>query len=487
MGISEKDKKALISSKKYTANKIMNIITQIIDKYYGDLFFDSDIEMLTNGAECKKMFNLTTSNGVQLAVYIEKDPTLEFKEQLSEMGVKDNVYNKSNPKIINGRTYYSTSQLYEDGNSKQKIWEWVCKKVGISINDFTYEIIEDYFYSDFSRRFITSLIAKPFVILTGNSGTGKTRIAKQFSKFMEIEEKEKVENKKGIEKENNNNWLPVPVGADWTDNTQIIGFYNPLAEGGGKYEKTEILKLIERANKNKDIPYFLILDEMNLSHVERYFSDFLSHMEIPDEPFYIDGYGKIEYPENLFVIGTVNIDETTYMFSPKVLDRANVIEFKPEKSKVIELFDGEKEKVDIKPAGKDMATAFLQLAKSVRNDEIIIDKNDKNLIITIFGAVYDILEKGGFEFAFRTVKEIRHYICASKEFLKGSGKYDIKEVIDEQLLQKILPKIHGNKKEIGEMLKELKNICEKYNFTKSKEKIEKMERKLADTQYASFI
>ncbi len=86
--------------------------------------------------------------------------------------------------------------------------------------------------------------------------------------------------------------------------------------------------------------FFLILDEMNLSHVERYFADFLSGFE-SNEKIHLHSNGnetqtiskknipeKIRLPDNLFVIGTVNVDETTYMFSPKVLDRANVIEIK---------------------------------------------------------------------------------------------------------------------------------------------------------------
>ena len=100
-----------------------------------------------------------------------------------------------------------------------------------------------------------------YVILTGNSGTGKTRISKQFAEYLEV-----------IDINGEKNWLIVPVGADWTDNARVLGFYNPLADNGvGKYEKTGIIKLIERANDNPEIPYFLILDEMNLSHVERYF------------------------------------------------------------------------------------------------------------------------------------------------------------------------------------------------------------------------
>lgn len=205
--------------------------------------------------------------------------------------------------------------------------------------DFKLQKLPEIFRANFAKRYITSLLAKPFVILAGNSGTGKTRIAKQFAEYLEVE------------CHGGKNWALVPVGADWTDNTRVMGFYNPLAdEGKGRYEKTEILKLIERANENRDVPFFLILDEMNLSHVERYFADFLSHMETPDLEFALDGYDgyvneageKVEtlrYPSNLFVVGTVNIDETTYMFSPKVLDRANVIEFSPDKDSVLSLLN----------------------------------------------------------------------------------------------------------------------------------------------------
>ena len=98
------------------------------------------------------------------------------------------------------------------------------------------------------------------------------------------------------------------------------------------------LQLIIDANKeeNQNKPYFLILDEMNLSHVERYFADFLSVMESKDKfKLHSDKVNEkskvpyeLDWPKNLFVVGTVNIDETTYMFSPKVLDRANTIEFR---------------------------------------------------------------------------------------------------------------------------------------------------------------
>lgn len=357
---------------------------------------------------------------------------------------------------------------------------------------FEFKDLPEVLKTDFARRYITSLLAKPFVILTGNSGTGKTRISKQFAEYLEWESDE-----------GKKNWVIIPVGADWTDNTKILGYYNPLAEdGNGKYEKTKIVELIEEANRHKEIPYFVILDEMNLSHVERYFSDFLSHMETPDTPFELEGYTRrLDYPENMFVVGTVNIDETTYMFSLKVLDRANVIEFKPQKEDVFKVFSAAGTVGKMVPVNDGSAQAFLKLAKEIRTGKFAVDEDlthyytdvdgdftgsNLDYVEGVFSDIYEIVQKYDFEFAFRTVKEIRNYIAAAYELLEKT-EFNLNQIIDEQLLQKILPKIHGNKKEIGQMLEELTGLCDKYSLVLSKKKIEQMKGKLAKVQYASFI
>lgn len=357
---------------------------------------------------------------------------------------------------------------------------------------FEFKDLPEVLKTDFARRYITSLLAKPFVILTGNSGTGKTRISKQFAEYLEWESDE-----------GKKNWVIIPVGADWTDNTKILGYYNPLAEdGNGKYEKTKIVELIEEANRHKEIPYFVILDEMNLSHVERYFSDFLSHMETPDTPFELEGYTRrLDYPENMFVVGTVNIDETTYMFSPKVLDRANVIEFKPQNEDVFKVFSAAGTVGKMVPVNDGSAQAFLKLAKEIRTGKFAVDEDlthyytdvdgdftgsNLDYVEGVFSDIYEIVQKYDFEFAFRTVKEIRNYIAAAYELLEKT-EFNLNQIIDEQLLQKILPKIHGNKKEIGQMLEELTGLCDKYSLVLSKKKIEQMKGKLAKVQYASFI
>lgn len=348
----------------------------------------------------------------------------------------------------------------------------------------------DGFDASFAQRYINSLIAKPFVILTGNSGTGKTRIAKQFSQYLE----RIIDGKR--------NWLIVPVGADWTDNTKMLGFYNPLEK---KYVSTPTLDFILDACKNPGVPYFLILDEMNLSHVERYFSDFLSAMESDEEiPLYKilkDGDSdeeldvvipeSIRLPKNLFVTGTVNIDETTYMFSPKVLDRSNVVEFKPEKDDILAIMTGASDVRNIAPADFGIAEGFTRLATVIRNGVCDVEQNTLEQVKDFLDSIYEILQESGFEFAYRTVKEIRQYFAAACELQKED--FNPTRTMDEQIVQKILPKIYGDRKQIGELLNTLEEKCQSgigedsEEMTLSLKKIEQMKKRLDKYQYASFM
>lgn len=356
-------------------------------------------------------------------------------------------------------------------------------------HEFKIEDLPDCFDNNFAQRYISSLIAKPFVILTGNSGTGKTRIAKKLSQYLEktIDEKR--------------NWLIVPVGADWTDNTKMLGFYNPLEE---RYVSTPTLDFILQACKNPGVPHFLILDEMNLSHVERYFSDFLSAMESDEEiPLYklsgekaLEEQGekipeKIRLPRNLFVTGTVNIDETTYMFSPKVLDRSNVVEFKPEKDDVLGLMTGESDFDTIEVADFGVAEGFTALADEIRNGVCNVDMDVLGKVREFLDGIYEALQESGFEFAYRTVKEIRQYFAAAYELQKDA--FNLVRTMDEQIVQKILPKIYGDRKQIGELLYTLEEKCREgiggssEEMTLSLRKINQMKKRLDKYQYASFM
>ena len=395
---------------------------------------------------------------------------LEIYKECREKGLLTNQAHLDEMKTIQQQT--------NDSDNKEETM------TNNSSGNFT---ITDFVKSEVHSRYILSLLAKPFVILSGNSGTGKTRIALRFAKYLEKQTDTEI-----------TNTLLIPVGADWTDNTKILGYFNPLAnDGKGEYVKSEILSFLELAKENPSIPFFLILDEMNLSHVERYFSDFLSAME-SGEPILLYKKPedcecvvpeKITLPENLFVTGTVNIDETTYMFSPKVLDRANVIEFKPEMKDVLDNLISAASSDEQKTAESGVAEGFMELANKIRNGDVPDElKNELEKIKLVLESIYKILEKSGFEFAYRTAKEIRLYAIASYETCEDKSQFNINSVIDQQIVQKILPKIHGNKKQIGSMLVELKTELENNeDFELSQAKVSSIIDKLEKYQYASFI
>jgi hypothetical protein len=323
-------------------------------------------------------------------------------------------------------------------------------------------------------RFLTSLATKPFVILTGNSGTGKTKLAQLLAHWLT-----------GNDDPTRNGYIVVPVGADWTDNRNIVGFVNYLRKEEGQpplFQSTLVLELLLRAADDRSRPYFLILDEMNLSHVERYFSDFLSameskkpvpmHMEASDLP--TPSRRKVgeslPFPDNVFIIGTVNVDETTYMFSPKVLDRANVLEFRVSTEEAKATIDKLEELQPIELAPSGMAEAFLKVSFAARRlpeksplPPLALDaahhagiESCKKTLKDLF----EILHEHRLEFAFRTIAEVLRYIQVDSELAPKKDDWRWHTCMDAQIFQKILPKLHGSKKKLEELLIRLAQYCE---------------------------
>jgi 5-methylcytosine-specific restriction protein B len=294
-------------------------------------------------------------------------------------------------------------------------------------------------------RFVSSLTTKPFVILTGLSGSGKTKLAQSFVHWI---------------CQNERQYKIIPVGADWTNREPILGYPNAL--NPAEYVKPDngALDLIIQAKKNPDFPHFLILDEMNLSHVERYFADFLSLMEseedislYPTESVENGVPKRLKFPPNLFIIGTVNIDETTHMFSPKVLDRANTIEFRIDEDDM-RTFLSEMKPIkmeDLKSEGAGMASSFLKMAgrKSVAP---YIPRDVQSTLLDFFSE----LKKAGAEFGYRTASEIHRLI-------HNLGVLDINltsdEKIDIAIMQKLLPKLHGSRRKLCPVLETLASLC----------------------------
>lgn len=310
----------------------------------------------------------------------------------------------------------------------------------------------------FCIRFCASLLTKPFVILTGLSGSGKTKLAQAFVQWICQDE---------------NQYRIIPVGADWTNREPLLGYPNALQPEEYVKPESGVLDLIIRANNNSDLPYFLILDEMNLSHVERYFADFLSVMESKEEiPLYAGNIengvpAKLKVPSNLFIIGTVNIDETTNMFSPKVLDRANTIEFRVTQDEM-KNFLGDIRDIDMDALtgkGVGMAKSFLEMAASKEfATEDIIDINAA--LVQFFGE----LKKTGAEFGYRSATEMLrliHQLTIMDHTLTTHQKIDI------AIMQKLLPKLHGSRRKLCPVLETLGSFCISGNVSIIKEVFDK--------------
>lgn len=301
------------------------------------------------------------------------------------------------------------------------------------------------------QRFVASLCTKPFVICTGLSGSGKTKLAQAFTEWISADESQ---------------YAIIPVGADWTNREPLLGYPNALNKDEYVSPENGVLDLMIRAKNEYDIyladetkipkPYFLILDEMNLSHVERYFADFLSAMEsggkIPLHKIESESQAvpqSIKLPKNLFIIGTVNIDETTYMFSPKVLDRANTIEFRLTEKDLVD-FIASDQKLDmdlLKTQGANMSEGFMALA---------LKETDKNLKTTeeVLKLFFSELKKSGAEFGYRTASEIGR-LMYMLETLGEAGD----NLLDIAIMQKLLPKLHGSRNRLTKVLPILGGFC----------------------------
>lgn len=262
----------------------------------------------------------------------------------------------------------------------------------------------------------------------------------------------------------NNQFEIIPVGADWTNREPLFGYPNALEEGKYVLPESGVLQLVLNAKKDPERPYFLILDEMNLSHVERYFADFLSAIESGEEiklhsgekSWEADGYqipSSLSIPENLFIIGTVNIDETTYMFSPKVLDRANVIEFRVSKNEMATFLENpaDVDLSELEGEGAGMAKGFVKMATNPA-----AEFSDKETLSKELIQFFENLSEVGAEFGYRTANEINRFASISEQLAED---WEFEQIVDAAISQKLLPKLHGSRRKLEGTLIKLGNLC----------------------------
>lgn len=309
--------------------------------------------------------------------------------------------------------------------------------------------------SNLVRSFVSSLLAKPFAILTGLAGSGKTQLAMRLGEWF------------GTDVHGRHRHVVVPVRPDWTGPESIFGYEDALrtsASGAPVWFVPEAFEFVLRAANDPEHPYLLILDEMNLAHVERYFSDFLSGVEsrrpvLPD--LVVDQASgqwvlrdveaqRLPLPRNLFVVGTVNVDETTYMFSPKVLDRAFTFEFRVTTDEL----DADLQRPIAAPAGEDhRVRAFASLAE--RDDwQQAHPHPAREEIVSTLRAAHTILAVANQEFGHRTLYEILRF-CA---FFAATGDPNVDTALDLAMMQKVLPKVHGSRRRVEPVLTELATL-----------------------------
>lgn len=307
------------------------------------------------------------------------------------------------------------------------------------------------------ENFFLSLKSKPFVILAGTSGTGKTRLVKLFAEAIGAEYK------------------LIPVRPDWSDGSDLFGHYDL----NGKFIEGPICECYKLASEKPNKPVLLCLDEMNLARVEYYLSDFLSVIESREK----NADGKVitipiaQYengiPDNLYLIGTVNMDETTFPFSKKVLDRANTIEFS-----YVDLLPNFNAPAVI-PEKLQLPNSFLRTDYLILSRDCISEQEYASEICAELQTINEILVIGNAHVGYRVRDEIVFYMLNNKaegELLTHN------EAFDNEIMQKILPRIQGSSATVKKMLCELFKLCaadqeQKIGDTDS----EKMRKVLADT------
>lgn len=193
---------------------------------------------------------------------------------------------------------------------------------------------------------------------------------------------------------------------------------------------------------------------------------------------------EISLPENFFVIGTVNVDETTYMFSPKVLDRANVIEFRIGIEQARDFLSQKDNYVTPLPSAVGAPLAFLDLSHRARGVGKSLMTSPSDLMLSecrqSLEGFFELLHEVRLEFAFRTIAEIMRYLHVDFEFAADKAQWRWQDCMDAQVLQKVLPKLHGSRRRLEAILVALATYCEKRSLEASRKYL------LRDAELTSF-
>ena len=323
------------------------------------------------------------------------------------------------------------------------------------------------------RPYITAIKSKPFQLLAGISGTGKSRIVRELARACWDEGSDEYKKQKP------KNFQMIQVKPNWHDSSDLIGYVSRVS-GKAEFVAGEFLKFVAKAWEDTETPYFLCLDEMNLAPVEQYFAEYLSVIEsrkshddgtITTDPILEksaeDWYKVLTseltnvnnvrnrfleegicIPQNLIVVGTVNMDETTFSFSRKVLDRAMTIEMNE-----VDLHGGLTERNEqIGKLGKAELIGYA--VEGV--DVYAANKNVCETVLTYLDTINNVLEGTPFKVAYRTRNEFLLYVVNNLPYKKGEkGEelpqgYVVARALDEITSMKVLSRIEGDDTKVSD-------------------------------------
>lgn len=394
--------------------------------------------------------------------------------------------------------------------------------------------------------YLSAIRTKPFLLLAGISGTGKSRIVKEMAYASCPDEGDLRKDKTSP-----GNYCLVEVKPNWNDSTELLGYETVL--DGGNYHLTKFVKFLIKAMQHENVPFFVCLDEMNLAAVEQYFAEFLSILEsrkdvegtIKSEPLipaaifekyqqklhkelfptkdssntstgagcYTTDDGTAVYlhrtyaklmeeglriPRNLIVVGTVNMDDTTYQFSRKVIDRAMTIEMN--EVNLNDMFDIEKpDALSYREDVVDKGWFFAPFAQSnsalqqMNGERELLEKKIKATIgqtdadgTTTPDSLEAILGKTPFRIAYRVVNElILHFYALRWEDKEAEFEELYNKSLDNILMMKVLPRIEGNEDLVKEPLAQLATWTE-VAYPKANAKIVEMRERLERSHFTSF-
>lgn len=369
---------------------------------------------------------------------------------------------------------------------------------------------------------LTAMRTKPFLLLAGISGTGKSRIVKQmaFESCPDIPALRSDKTAPG-------NYELIEVKPNWHDSSELLGYESEI--GGPHYVVTPFVRFLVKAMRYPDVPFFVCMDEMNLAPVEQYFAEFLSVLEsrkllsdgtitseplikadifskyadqlhrdldITDTETYKAVYDRLKndclrLPSNLIVVGTVNMDETTHQFSRKVIDRAMTIEMNIEDAETpfknffeggdaLHYYDNPQPKDLFLPKVVQASEALSTLRAE---DASYLKENVPGLLHSLNSA----LNGTPFKIAYRVQNElILYFFSLREENPDEAAEALLAQAMDAILMMKVLPRIEGDEDLLDKPLKELAAFTAERNCTASSNKIAEMQERLPQAHFTCF-